>query len=85
MKKDAAFYFNNLLADVSRILSAREVMDAEREALSRTMARRTLEYLRHAGRPTAYEEALLLMRLLDRDRGSLLSRLPQLLVPMLGK
>ena len=62
MKHDAAFYFANLGADVSRcITAAREGNEARYEdSLSR--AYRTLEELHKTARPEAYEEGLLMLR-----------------------
>jgi len=61
MKKDARFYFGNLMSDVARSArAALENNDARYEdSLSR--ARATLGYLRFAHRPEAYEEGLLLL------------------------
>ena len=62
MTRDAAFYFANLGADVSRCITAsREGNDARyKDSFSR--AHRTLEELRSAKRPEAYEEGLLMLR-----------------------
>jgi hypothetical protein len=60
MKRDAAFYFANLCADVARCLLAYKNNDTERYLASRARARKTLSFLRDTGRHEAYEEGLLL-------------------------
>ena len=70
MTRDAAFYFANLGADVSRcIVAAREGNETRYEdSLSR--AYRTLEELHKTARPEAYEEGLLMLRGLALARKS---------------
>ncbi|MDP2594067.1 MAG: hypothetical protein Q8P36_01890 [bacterium] len=61
-ERGAAFYFANLGADAARCLSALARDDEERYQDSLEQAYRTLDYLRGANRPEAYEEGLLLLR-----------------------
>lgn len=68
MNKDARFYFANLGADVARCISAAEKGNMERYEDSLERAHATLEYLRSAHRPEAYEEGLLLLRALEYAR-----------------
>ncbi len=62
MTRDAAFYFANLGADVSRCITASREGNEARYEDSLARAYRTLEELRSAGRPEAYEEGLLMLR-----------------------
>jgi len=62
MTHDAAFYFANLGADVSRCIVAAKQGDEVRYEDSLLRAHRTLEQLREIKRPEAYEEALLMLR-----------------------
>jgi len=68
MKRDAHFYFANLGADIGRCAAAAIDNNAGRYKSSLTRAQKTLGYLRHAGRPQAYEEGLLLLRALEYAR-----------------
>jgi len=62
MMRDAAFYFANLCADVSRCVNAAEQNNEERYQESLERAYRTASYIRTMNRPEAYEEALLMLR-----------------------
>lgn len=66
MKRDAAFYFANLGADISRCISAAQHNDSESYDDSIDAAYRTLGYI--TDRPEAYEEGLLLLRGLEYAR-----------------
>jgi hypothetical protein len=68
MKKDAKFFFANLGADVARCASAAQEEDEQLYSASLGRAHKTLEYLRAANRPEAYEEGLLLLRGLQYAR-----------------
>lgn len=65
MKKDGRFYFANLGVDVGRCVSALQKGDRERYEEHLLEAYRTLEFLREAHRPEAYEEGSLLLRELE--------------------
>ncbi|MFH1178121.1 MAG: hypothetical protein V1711_00125 [bacterium] len=62
MTRDAAFYFANLGADVSRCVSAAKQNDKARYDDSLARAHSTLEELHKTGRHEAYEEGLLMLR-----------------------
>lgn len=62
MTRDAAFYFANLGADVSRCIQAAKQGNESRYEDSLERAYGTLAQLRAAKRPEAYEEGLLLLR-----------------------
>lgn len=62
MTRDAAFYFANLGADVSRCITASKQSNEARYEDSLARAHRTLENLRSSKRPEAYEEGLLMLR-----------------------
>ncbi len=62
MTRDAAFYFANLGADVSRCITAAGQGDEARYEDSLSRAYRTLEALHTTKRPEAYEEGLLMLR-----------------------
>lgn len=62
MTRDAAFYFANLGADVSRCIAAARQGDEARYEDSLSRAYRTLEQLHKTSRPEAYEEGLLMLR-----------------------
>ena len=62
MTHDAAFYFANLGADVTRCVSAAKQGNDTRYHDSLSRAYRTLEELHKAARPEAYEEGLLMLR-----------------------
>lgn len=62
MTHDAAFYFSNLGADVSRCVSAAKQGNESRYEDSLARAYRTLEELHKTSRPEAYEEGLLMLR-----------------------
>lgn len=68
MKRDAVFYFANLGADVFRCIRAARDSNEGRYIESLARAHRTLEYLREAKRPEAYEEGLLMLRGLELAR-----------------
>ncbi len=68
MMRDAAFYFANLGADVSRCVSAARQGDEARYDDSLARAYRTLAFLRASERPEAYEEGLLMIRGLEFAR-----------------
>lgn len=68
IERDARFYFANLASDVVRSARAGLAHQDARYTDSRMRAQKTLTYLRHAARPEAYEEGLLLMRGLDYAR-----------------
>jgi len=68
MTRDAAFYFANLGADVSRCVSAAKQGNEARYDDSLARAYRTLEDLHKTARPEAYEEGLLMMRGLEFAR-----------------
>lgn len=68
MKKDARFYFANLTADIARCAHALATGDQERYVRSRILAYATLEYLRQAKRPEAFEEGILLFHGLHHAR-----------------
>lgn len=70
MIRDAAFYFANLGADVSRCVAAAKVGNEIRYQDSLARARRTLEELHKTMRPEAYEEGLLMLRGLALARKS---------------
>ena len=65
MNKDARFYFANLGVDVGRCVSAAQKGDGERYETHLEEAYKTLEFLRGAQRPEAYEEGQLLIRALE--------------------
>jgi hypothetical protein len=62
MTRDAAFYFANLGADVTRCVSAAKRGDESRYQESLERAYCTVNYIRASHRPEAYEEALLMLR-----------------------
>lgn len=62
MTHNAAFYFANLCADVSRCAAAAERGDETRYHASLSRAWHTLAHLRTTHRPEAYEEGLLMLR-----------------------
>ncbi|OGG64342.1 hypothetical protein A3J11_00680 [Candidatus Kaiserbacteria bacterium RIFCSPLOWO2_02_FULL_55_12] len=62
MTHDAAFYFANLGADVSRCITAAKQGNETRYEDSLARAYRTLGKLHKAARPEAYEEGLLMLR-----------------------
>lgn len=62
MTRDAAFYFANLGADVTRCISALKRGNDVRYDDSLARAYRTLEALHTTSRPEAYEEGLLMLR-----------------------
>ena len=62
MTRDAAFYFANLGADVSRCITAAKQENEVRYKDSLARAYRTLEELHKTARPEAYEEGLLMLR-----------------------
>lgn len=62
MIRDAAFYFANLGADVSRCIQAAKQGNESRYEDSLSRAYRTLGELRKSARPEAYEEGLLMLR-----------------------
>lgn len=62
MTRDAAFYFANLGADVSRCIRAAKEGNETRYEDSLSRAYRTLEELHKTNRPEAYEEGLLMLR-----------------------
>jgi hypothetical protein len=62
MTRDAAFYFANLGADVSRCINAVKQGNEARYEDSLARAYRTLEDLHKTSRPEAYEEGLLMLR-----------------------
>lgn len=62
MTRNAAFYFANLGADVSRCVSAAKQGNEIRYDDSLARAYGTLEQLHKAARPEAYEEGLLMLR-----------------------
>ena len=62
MTRDAAFYFANLGADVSRCIVAAKQGNEARYEDSLIRAYRTLEALHKTARPEAYEEGLLMLR-----------------------
>ena len=62
MTRDAAFYFANLGADVSRCITAAKQGNEPRYQESLERAYRTADYIRTSHRPEAYEEALLMLR-----------------------
>lgn len=68
MTHDAAFYFANLAADVSRCITAAKEGNEARYADSLARAYRTLEELHKTARPEAYEEGLLMLRGLALSR-----------------
>jgi hypothetical protein len=68
MTRDAAFYFSNLGADVTRCVSALKQGDEDRYQDSLARAYHTADYIRALRRPEAYEEALLMLRGLDLAR-----------------
>ncbi len=70
MTHDAAFYFANLGADVTRCVSAAKQGNDARYHDSLSRAYRTLEELHKAARPEAYEEGLLMLRGLALARGT---------------
>lgn len=62
MTHDAAFYFTNLSADVTRCVSATKQGNEARYEDSLARAYCTLEQLHNTKRPEAYEEGLLMLR-----------------------
>jgi hypothetical protein len=70
MTRNAAFYFANLGADVSRCVSAVQQGNEARYQDSLARAYRTLDALRHTNCPEAYEEGLLLLYGLSLARES---------------
>ncbi len=62
MTQDAAFYFANLGADVTRCISAAKARNETRYEDSLSRAYQTLELLHKTARPEAYEEGLLMLR-----------------------
>jgi len=70
MKRDAVFYFANLGADVTRCVNAAKQGGGVRYENALSCAYRTLDELRKAGHPEAYEEALLMLRGLDLARAA---------------
>jgi hypothetical protein len=62
MTRDAAFYFANLGADVSRCVNAAKQGNETHYTDSLSRAYRTLEELHKTARPEAYEEGLLMLR-----------------------
>lgn len=78
--RDASFYFMNLASDVARCASAAERYDEKRYKNSLARARKTLTYLRHASRPEAYEEGVLMLRGLElaKESGTLPALIKQL-------
>lgn len=70
MKRDAAFYFANLGADVARCVQALRMNDEPRYQESLERAHHTLAHIRTAKRPEAYEEALLMLRALEFARAT---------------
>ncbi len=60
-EKDSRFYFANFAADILRCAVASAGGNRKRYRSSLIRLRSSLKYLRKAGRPEAYEEALLLM------------------------
>ena len=60
--RDAAFYFANLGADVSRCIAATKQGNESRYNDSLARAYQTLELLHKTARPEAYEEGLLMLR-----------------------
>ena len=70
MNKSAQFYFANLGADVVRCATAAEAGDESRYQSSLKRAMRTLEHLRAAKRPEAYEEGVRMMQALEYARSS---------------
>ena len=62
MTHDAAFYFANLGADVSRCINAVKEGNEIRYEDSLSRAYQTLELLHKTERPEAYEEGLLMLR-----------------------
>lgn len=62
MIRDAAFYFANLGADVSRCITAAKQGNEARYEDSLARAHKTLEFLHKTDRPEAYEEGLLMLR-----------------------
>lgn len=62
MTHDAAFYFANLGADVTRCVSATKEGNKARYEDSLARAYRTLDQLHKTARPEAYEEGLLMLR-----------------------
>jgi len=70
MIRDAAFYFANLGADVTRCVNAAKQGDDSRYQESLERAYRTADYIRALHRPEAYEEALLMLRGLALARTS---------------
>lgn len=87
MTRDAAFYFANLGADVSRCINATKQGNEDRYADSLARAYCTLEDLHKTKRPEAYEEGLLMLRGLEFARtapktlASFQSSLNDLIVP----
>ena len=67
---DPRFIFANLGADVARCVSALQNGNISRYEDSLARSRRTLELLRAANRPEAYEEGLLLIRGIEYARMS---------------
>ena len=65
---DAAFYFANLGADVSRCITAAKQKNESRYDDSLARAYQTLELLHKTKRPEAYEEGLLMLRGLEFAR-----------------
>lgn len=70
MTQNAAFYFANLGADVTRCVSAAKQGNETRYNDSLARAYRTLEDLHKTARLEAYEEGLLMLRGLDLARAT---------------
>jgi len=70
MTRDAAFYFANLGADVTRCVSAAKQGNETRYDDSLARAYQTLEGLHSTKRPEAYEEGLLMLRGLTLARAT---------------
>ena len=70
MTRDAAFYFANLGADVSRCVTAAKQENEARYKDSLSRAYQTLELLHKTARPEAYEEGLLMLRGLALSRAT---------------
>lgn len=58
MKMDARFYFANLGADVARCVAAAQKGNEQRYKDSLDRGYRTLDFLRRAQRPEAYERTV---------------------------
>lgn len=68
MSRDARFYFANLGADVARCIAATERGNEKHYQDSLDRAYATLNHLRGAARPEAYEEGQLMLRALEYAR-----------------